>query len=192
MKKAVNRLIVRPAVKSGAKSVVVATLFGFMLSGCALMTGHPQSAEEFRQAVGPGKLLAKHDIYEVDRPFKKVAADFKKKAPECLDIRIETTSRTNRSYQVVSTRYKVTVVVNKERAELHVQQHHEKGVMNVTKEPEGGYYLIVADAIPIGKKKTKIDIYYPSFGFGTMVGAIKGWTRGKVKGCPDLTKDAGT
>ena len=188
MKKAVNRPIVKPDAKPIAKSIAVATLLGFMLSGCVLFTGHPQSAEEFRQAITKGAFLTKHETYEVDRPFKKVASDFKKKAPECLNVRIETTSSTRMSYQVIVTVYKATVVATGKKAELHVQQHHEKGVMNVTKEPEGGYYLIVADATPAGKNKTRIDIYGPSKGFSTMIGAIKGWASGKVKGCPDLTK----
>ena len=159
-------------------------LFTLWLSGCV---SHPQTAEEFRQAV-PGAFLATVETFEVERPFSQVADTFQKMAPQCLNKTIKTTSKTYQSYQVIVTTYKPTVVVNEKRAELHVQQHHEKGVLNVSKEPKGGYYLMVADAQPINSKKTRIDFYRPSMGFGPMVKAIKGWATGKNVGCPDLTK----
>jgi hypothetical protein len=156
-----------------------------ILSGCSL--SHPQTAEEFRLAV-PGARMAKVDTFEVDRSFKKVAETFKKRAPKCLNKRITTTSRTNTSYQVITTKYNPTVVMSKDRVELHLQQFHEQGVMYITEVPEGGYFLLVADAYPIGKNKTRVDIYRPSFGYKNIITAIKGWASGKTKGCPDLTK----
>lgn len=155
------------------------------LSGC--VTSHPQNAKEFRAAV-PGAFMAKIEKYDVDYPYEKVVANFKKMAPKCLKTTVRTTSRTNMSYQVIVTHYMPTVIAGKTRAELHVQQHHSKGVMKVTEEPDGGYYLMVFDAIKLGKNKTLIEYYGPSSGFETMVKAIKGWTTGKNLGCPDLTK----
>ena len=86
------------------------------------------------------------------------------------------------------TAYKPTVRVSAQRAELHLQQHHEKGVMNVTQEPEGGYYLLVADAYPLAKNRSRIEIFGPSMGHDVLINAIKGWATGKNIGCPDLTK----
>ena len=122
-----------------------------LLAGC--VTSHPQTAEEFRQAV-PGAAFAKTETFEVNRDFHAVARTFQKKAPECLAVTVRTTSQTTTSYQVIVTDYRPTVLVSAQRAELHVQQHHKQGVMKVTKEPEGGYYLLVADAYPAGKNKT--------------------------------------
>ena len=85
------------------------------------------------------------------------------------------------------TRYKPTVVVSKQRAELHVQQHHESAVLKVTKEPEDGNYLVVTDAYPVSNNKTKIVIYRPSMGYGVMIKSIKGWATRKNIGCPDMT-----
>lgn len=160
------------------------TIF-LVLSGCA--THHPQNAEEFRQAA-PGAFMGKKETFEVDRSYNDVARTFKKKAPQCLNIRVKTTSQTTTSYQVLVTRYKPTVMVSKQRTELHVQQHHETGVLKVTKEPEGGYYLVVTDAYPVSKNKTKIVMYRPSMGYDVMIKAIKGWATGKNMGCPDMTK----
>ncbi|MFC1588795.1 hypothetical protein ACFL3P_00820 [Pseudomonadota bacterium] len=153
----------------------------------ACITSHPQNARDFRAAV-PGAFMAKVEKYEVSQPYSKVAARFKKMAPKCLNVSVETVSQTNMSYQVIVTDYKATVVPGKTRTELHVQQHHAKGVMNVTKEPEGGYYLMVFDAIKAGKNKTRIEYYGPSSGHEAMVDAIKSWASGEGVSCPDLTK----
>lgn len=162
----------------------LACLASVWLAGCI---SHPQTAEEFRKAV-PGAFSAEVETFEVARSFDDVANTFKEMAPACLNKRIKTTSRTHMSYQVIVTAYKPTVLVTGDKAELHVQQHHEAGVLNVSKEPEGGYYLLVADAQPIGSGRTRVDLYRPSIGHGVLVKAIRGWATGEQVGCPDLTQ----
>jgi hypothetical protein len=154
------------------------------LAGCI---SHPQTAEEFRKAV-PGAFSAKVETFEVDRPFSQVANTFQKMGPNCLAKTIKTTSQTTTSYQVIVTTYKPTVLVSAKKAELHVQFHHEQGVVNVSKEPDGGYYLLVADAQPVTQTKTRIDLYRPSMGHGVLIQAVKNWATGDNVGCPDLTK----
>jgi len=156
-----------------------------LLGGC--VSSHPQNAQEFRDAV-PGAFTAAFETYTVNRSFDDVARTFQKKAPECLNVRIKTTSQTNMSYQVIVTKYNPTVHVTNERAELHVQQDHEKGVLNVTKKPERGYYLMVVDAFPAGTNQTKIDVYRPKIGYKHVTHAIRGWATGDNLGCPDLAK----
>jgi hypothetical protein len=158
--------------------------------GAALLTGcvsHPQTAEEFRRAV-PGALTAKTEMFEVNRSFRDVAATFRKKGPECLEVTVKTTSRTTTSHQVIVTEYKPTVVVTKERAELHVQQHHKAGVVKASKEPAGGYYVLVADAYPVTQNRTKVHMFVPSMGHGVLIRAVRGWATGENLGCPDMTK----
>ncbi len=166
-------------------TILTVVLFTMLLFGCAIH--HPQTAEEFRKAV-PGAFMGKVETFEVSRPFSDVAKTFQKKAPECLNVTIKTTSQTRMSYQVIVTTYKPTVLVTAEKAELHVQFHHEAGVLNVSKEPEGGYYLLVADAYPINKNTTRVELYRPSMGHDVLIKAIKGWATGENVGCPDLTK----
>ncbi len=168
-------------------AILAAALSGALLSGCAAMSGHPQTADEFRKAV-PGAFMAEVETFEVDRPFAEVAKTFQRKAPACLNVTVKTVSQTTTSYQVIITTYKPTVVVNGDKAELHVQMHHEAGVLNVTKEPEGGYYLLVADAYPMGENKTRIDLYRPSMGHKPLINAVKGWAASSNSGCPDMTK----
>jgi hypothetical protein len=157
----------------------------WLLGGC--VSSHPQNAQEFRDAV-PGAFTASFETFTVNRSFDDVARTFQKKAPECLNVRIKTTSQTNMSYQVIVTKYNPTVHVTNERAELYIQQDHEKGVLNVTKKPEGGYYLLVADAFPAGANQTKIDVYRPKMGYKHITNAIRGWATGDNLGCPDLAK----
>jgi hypothetical protein len=147
----------------------------------------PQTAEEFRKAV-PGAVMAKTDSYEVNRSMKDVAATFRRKAPECLNVSVRTVSQTTTSYQNILTEYKPTVVVNGERAELHVQQLHKTGVMYPSKPPEGGIYLLVADAFPLPGNRTRIQTYGPSKGYDVLYRAVRGWASGENVGCPDMTK----
>jgi hypothetical protein len=164
--------------------VVIVVLNLLALLGCI---SHPQTAEEFRKAV-PGAFSATVETFDVERPFSQVASTFQKMGPNCLSKTIKTTSQTTTSYQVIVTTYKPTVVVTSQKAELHVQQHHDQGVLAVSKEPEGGYYLLVADAQPVTQTRTRIDLYRPSMGHRVLIQAVKNWATGDNVGCPDLTK----
>jgi len=155
-----------------------------LLAACAPM---PQTAEEFRKAV-PGAAFAKIETYEVKRPMKEVAATFRRKAPECLNVAVRTVSQTSSSYQNILTEYKPTVVVTSQRAELHVQQLHKTGVLYPSKPPEGGTYIVVADAYPLSGNRTRIQVFGPSIGYDVVYRAIRGWATGDNLGCPDMTK----
>ena len=166
--------------------VFLAVVFlAMVLSGCAGKM--PQTADEFRKAL-PGSFMGKVETFEANRPFEAVARTFQTMAPKCLDVRIKTTSRTSTSYQVIVAKYHPTVVVTKQRAELHVQEKHESGVVAVYEEPAKGHYLMVVYATPLDEKRTKITMYRPSRGNDAMVKAIKGWAAGDIAGCPDLTQ----
>ncbi len=165
------------------------SIFTYIL-GALLFTGcisHPQSAQEFRVAI-PNAFMAEVETIEVNRPFSEVAKTFKKKAPKCLDVRVKTVSQSSTSYQVLIAQYHPTVIVGPKKAEIHLQRHYESGVMNVSEEPKNGYYLLVVDAIPVSKNKTKVVFYRPSMGFDSLITSIKGWASGKNLGCPDLTQ----
>jgi len=166
-------------------STFIMLAFVTFITGC--VTSHPQNAIEFRAAV-PGAFMATVEKYDVPQPFNKVAKRFEKMAPKCLNTTIKTVSQSATSYQVIVTEYKPTVIVGKDHAELHVQQHHAQGVMNITPEPAGGYYLMVFDATKVDNNTTRIEYYGPSMGYESMIKAVKGWASGKNVGCPDLTK----
>jgi len=152
---------------------------------CGCVTQHPQNAEEVRR-MAPGAFMVKVETHEVNRSLREIGATFRARAPDCLNMRVTTTSQMPGSYQVIVSAYKPTVVVTDQRAELHLQRHHEKGVLAVTKEPEGGYYLMVADAYPVDAKRSRLQIIGPSIGYDVIYRAIIGWATGKNLGCPDL------
>jgi hypothetical protein len=165
--------------------LLAATIFTLSLTGCV---GHmPQTAEEFRKEL-PGAFLGKVEKFEVDRSHTDIGKSFQKMAPKCLDVRIKSTSQTSTSYQVIVTKWTPTVKITNQRSELHIQQLHEQGVMNVYKVPPGGYYMMVVDATPLGNNKSQVTMYRSSVGNETLIKAIKGWAAGKNMGCPDLTK----
>jgi hypothetical protein len=162
---------------------VIAIIGTLLLAGCAAW---PQNAEEFRQAV-PGAFLAGVEELTVDRPLRDVGATWQRRAPECLNVRVRTVSQSTTSYQNIITAYKPSVIVNKDHAELHVQRDFERGVVKVGNMPDGGYYLVVADAFPDGNR-TRLKIYGPTKGHDVLMRAIKAWASGESTGCPDMTQ----
>ena len=158
-----------------------------LLAGCAV--DFPQNAQEFREQV-PGAMFGQKQTFEAQRPFREVAKTFQAKAPLCLNVSVRTISQSATSYQNVLTTYKPTVRIGAQKAELHVQRHYQGGgVIIPGKEPEGGLYLLVADATPVDRSRTRVDIYGPTRGADTLINAVKGWATGENVGCPDLTKN---
>jgi hypothetical protein len=156
-----------------------------LLAGCAGKM--PQTAEEFRQ-MAPGAFMVKVETIDVRRSPREIGETFRRRAPDCLNVTIRTTSQTTGSYQVIDTQYRATVVAGGDKAELHLQQKHLKGVVNVYKEPADGHYLFVVDALPTGARASKLQIIGPSRGYDVVVRAIKAWAEGSSTACPDMTK----
>jgi len=160
------------------------TICSTLLYGCGHM---PQTADEFRKEL-PGAFMGEVETFEVSRSYQDIGKSFQKMAPKCLDVRIKTTSQTNMSYQVIVTKWNPTVKITDQKAELHIQQLHEKGVLNVYEVPENGYYMMVVDAVPLAKNRSQVTMYRSSIGNEALIKAIKGWAAGEKIGCPDLTK----
>lgn len=156
-----------------------------LLAACAMH--YPQTAQEFREAA-PGAFMAQKLTFKVNRPWRAVARTFKARAPECLSGSVRTVSQSSSSYQNTVAVYKPTVVIGKRMVELSLQRHYASGVLVPGKEPPGGLYMLVADATPVGRHTTRIDIYGPSHGADPLIRAIRGWATGRELGCPDMTK----
>lgn len=164
-----------------------AIILSTTLSGCFSM---PQNADEFR-LMAPTSSLIKIERFEVDRPFRQVARTFRRRADACLRIRV--TTNTSGGYRSHATTFKEnylpTTRITKRKAELHVQSRIEgTNLIKVHKEPEGGYYLLIADATPVGRNRTRIELYRPTIGHGVLSQSIRNWATGENLGCPDLTK----
>jgi hypothetical protein len=162
-----------------------------LLAGCA---AQPQTAEEFRRAI-PNELFAGSGSIEVSRPFAEVAATLGKKAPECLQGSVTTTTQIITQFRVITrvyvTAWKPTVAVGQERVELHLQAH-TLGEIHLSRSPAGGPYRLVADAYPIDAGRTRLQWFSardPLGGPDYLVRAIAGWASGESLVCPDLTTE---
>jgi hypothetical protein len=169
---------------TAAKAIAVRTgsaLCSIWLAGCSI--SHPQSATEFRNAAGAQ--TAAKDTFEVNRPLSQVGASFQRLASECLSKSIRMTEhQPGVSYMVVTTTYKPTVHVSPSGAELQVQASQRGNIINVSKEPEGGFYLLVADARAVSAAKTRIDLYRVTIGHAQLVQAVRAWASGTSVDCP--------
>ena len=151
-------------------------LAALLLAGCA----NPQTADEFRQKT-------KVDAREVNRPLREVAATLRSRAPECLSATVRRTVP-GPTYHVIDVAYKPTVVVTDRRAELHLQMRYVRGVATTVGEPEGGYYVLVADVYAVDSKHSRAEMFASGAGYDPVIRAINGWVTGKDLGCPDMSK----
>ena len=79
---------------------------------------------------------------------------------------------------------KQSVVVSASKAELYFQVKFEN---TLNKEPEGGSYYLIADAYPVARDRTKVDIYRRKR-VEVLPQAIRAWASGDNQGCPDQSK----
>lgn len=173
------------------KSLITGILVvsGLMLSGCSMK--YPMNADEFRQML-PGSMFGEVEKYEVNQPIGKIAKTIKAKANTCLSKTLQRESCVSTGYGGVScstmvTHYKPTVIVSANRVELHLQQSSENFV-TLGEIPRDGIYSLVADVTAISKNKSRVEVYSGSFGSDTIKKAIKAWSSGNGRGCPDLTQ----
>ena len=155
---------------------------------CSACFSMPQTAEEFRQAV-PGSFSGTHKGYEVDRSYRKIGATLRRRAKECLNVSVEVSSVGYGSASHWIDVYTPTVIVGKQRTELHLQQHKKQAnLIKPHKEPEGGYYLLVVDVDKLSPKRVRVDMYAPRMGYDHLVEAVDGWIRGTSQLCPDMAE----
>lgn len=147
------------------------------LLGCA----NPQTPDEFRKSYSHPAATA-----DLNRPLRDVAATFQSRAPDCLSVTVRR-SVPGPTYQLIDTAYKPTIVVSAQRVELYLQMKYVRGVLTTVGEPEGGYYMLVADVYPVDAKHSRMELF-GSKADSTLGRAITGWATGKDLGCPDMTK----
>jgi len=155
-----------------AGALLVATLLG-----CA----NPQTPDEFRKSYSHPAFTA-----ELNRPLRDVAATFQSRAPDCLSVTVRR-SVPGPTYQLIDTAYKPRIVASAQRVELYLQMKYVRGVLTTIGEPEGGYYMLVADVYPVDAKHSRMEMFGAK-GDSTLGRAITGWATGKDLGCPDMTK----
>ena len=72
-----------------AKELAVLGTAAVLLAGCAGKM--PQTAEEFRQ-MAPGAFMVQVQTVDVKRSPREIGETFRRRAPDCLNVTIRTTS----------------------------------------------------------------------------------------------------
>ncbi len=124
-------------------------------------------------------MFGKVEKFSATQNYAQVVQTLKKKSAECLNYGLKSSG----GGQVAST---MTVTANfapgAKQSELVVK--FEDVVHNLFGDTSGGKnFLLVADAKPEAKGKTQIEIYRTAG--AAIAEAIKAWTNGDVRGCPD-------
>lgn len=162
-------------------SIAVTLTTVLLLSACI---SAPMSPTAYRESAMKGEGFSTVESFEVNRSIAKVTRTFKKKAPECLSYSIGENRRPLIGIGSTTHVYgwtKPTVKVSSKKTELYFQVKYENMAAKV---PKDGMYYLVADAYPLGKNKTHLDIYRRT-SVSTLGQAIRGWASGKNLGCPD-------
>jgi hypothetical protein len=145
------------------------------------------NAAEFRQAIS-GSSLGSVTSFDTPRPYTQVTETLRLKATECLAVSTTKSGMVSqgnmRVRETLNSVYKPTVSVTGQEMELAVQVDFGK---TIPRRPEGGIYILVADAIPAGANATKVTIYRGKLGQGKEIGsAIRDWAEGTSSTCPNL------
>lgn len=168
--------------------IILGLALAATVSGCVKP---PATAEGFRQLANSGSRWVEVEKFVVNRPYHAVARTFQSRSDSCLRVQVtSTTSGGYRSHGTTFKRdYRPTVKVGKRRTEFYVQIHIEgTNLVRVYDEAKGGDYVMIADAYPAGRNKTRIELHRASIGHDVLSKAVRNWATGRNLGCPDLTK----
>lgn len=176
------------------KKAVIWSLMPLLLTAC-VSTYTPQSAQEFRQAGGESKGSYQKESLTVNRSASDIANTLRDRLKPCLnERRVERTvcSRMNGVVNSCSTsnfNYSATFNTSSKGAEFIVRMAPaSEHTIEITKRPEGGYFMTIADITPIDRTHSKVDLYYFTR-TPTLVSDVKGWVTGADLTCQDLSKD---
>lgn len=169
------------------RKIAIGLALGAALCGCGSL--QPMSPTEFRQTIG-GSSMGTVESFDAGRPYEQVVETLRKKSNECLAVSTTasgTVFQGNMAMRETShSVYKPTLSVADGKMELAVQVDFGAHT-TIQKKPEGGFYILVADAAPAGAKATKLTIYRGSLGGAKEIGnAIRGWATGTSSTCPNL------
>lgn len=175
------------------KKAVILGLAPLLLSAC-VSTYAPQTPQEFRQAGGESKADYRKESLTVNRSAGDIANVLKDRHKQCLNgHRVERTFcfRRNGMNTCSTTNIDYSAMFNasSKGAELIVRSNPSgEHMVEVSKRPEGGYYMMIVDVTPTDKSHSRVDVYYHTK-MATLFAGTKAWVNGTNLGCPDLALD---
>lgn len=165
------------------RKVLLVLALVLLVPSFAIAIWVPQTHQEFVKAVGDGARMMRAETLEVDADLEAIHALLARKAPECLDVKVERSAYVG-YWERSSSDYNPTLRrAGKGKVELSIQVvHRPRGVG--AKPPPGGLYVMAADLRSLGKNRTQVALYYPSMGYKPVVKALKQWVSGEDAACP--------
>jgi hypothetical protein len=162
-----------------------------LVSGCG---SAPRTIEEFRQNVSGGSVGFEKGTFVVNRPISDIAKTFDDRAKACLtNVRVDRTATLAARYggqsKVDSFWYSSNVTSSSKSVEMYVRvKITGEKMIKVQDEPEGGYFVFLAEVTPVDKSHSSITAYSSKYRTHLLEG-VKGWATGNSLKCPELDKD---
>lgn len=172
------------------KFVGIAVLLAF-LSGCG---SAPKNINEFRQSVSGGAMGFEKDTFVANRSASDIAKTLEARAKVCLNnVRVDRTvtmaARYGGSSHVNSFWYSSNVTSSNKLVEMYVRvKATGEKMVKLQDEPDGGYFIFLAEAVPVDKSHSNVTIYYSKYRTHLFEG-VKSWVNGNSSQCPELDKD---
>ena len=154
-------------------------------AGCAGLI-QPQNAAEYRARMPESYT----ERFEVKRPYRVVSDTLKKKSAQCLNLSVTKQWMEPQGQYSIPRQQKLTyrpamqVTATKAELQLQLDDGTRGGLQKI---PEGGMYILVVDAYPAGRDRTRVEIYGGGdHVFGPIAEGVKNWATGKSMTCPKL------
>jgi hypothetical protein len=144
-----------------------------VLSACSM--NFPKTRAEFTSHPDIQK-----DVYVVPRNLDAVVASLDKQANYCVN---RESVQTRMSGAQVSTSRDVYLMTVAKTSSTRAELTYRQGSNNTIGQPEGGFFRFAADLEAQGAKSTKVTLYHGSFRQGTLVNAVKEWSKGNTNSC---------
>jgi hypothetical protein len=152
------------------------------LSVCACTVS--MNSDDFKKEAS-GTSTGVSERFTVELPFDRVMANLKGPVDACLNFN---TGALYSSHGTVAPGKLVRTQITTSQpghAKI-VSQNKLTGTIVLNPEPEGGFYIFVADITSVSKSKTDIEMYYHKLFFNnTFAESIKKWASGEDKSCHD-------
>ncbi len=150
----------------------------------------PKTPDEVRSMVKQDRMFTGHDEFVVNKPFRQVSDNMKKRWTSCLDTMVSVrVPRGNGLYAVENHVYKPNATTKGQHTELTLQMKVTGGgVITVGSPPPDGFYTLVADVDAVNGGTTHVNVQRVGTGLGDVMKVSHEWAQGTSGSCPDLSQ----
>lgn len=161
------------------KGILLAAAIALSAGACAV----PMNADDFKKSTADTSTGISERI-AVDLPFDRVIANLKGPVDACMNFNAGALYSSHGTVAPGTIARTQMTISQPGRAKI-VTQYTPTGVINVGPQPEGGYYMFVADITSVSKTRTNVEMFYHELIFkNEFAQKIKDWANGGDKACP--------